>query len=83
MKNGRCLKCSGENIYSSYILSGRSGFSFRFFKLSFLTSYICCDCGYLEEYLDASNSKLLEDIEVYRDGIEYFDDIAVLTCKIN
>ena len=64
MKNGRCLKCNGENIYSSYFLGHRGSFSFRFFKISFLTSYICCDCGYLEEYVDISNAKMIEDIKM-------------------
>ena len=31
---------------------------------------------------DEFNRRLLEEIEVFRAGQEYLDDIAVLTCKI-
>jgi phosphoserine phosphatase RsbU/P len=52
----------------------------EYFEEQQLIPFIDKNFGFLPNEF---NNKLLEDIEVYRDGIEYFDDIAVLTCKIN
>lgn len=57
MKNGRCLKCNAENVYSYY-------FPVLFFNQSFFKSYICCDCGYLEKYINENDSKLIEGIKL-------------------
>ena len=78
MKNSRqCPKCGGNNIvviqndghpdgtYGYNIMCGATTLS----KIVFVERYICCDCGYTEEWVDKSklemvlNSKKTKNLE--------------------
>lgn len=52
----------------------------EYFEETQLIPFIAKNFGILPQDF---NQKLLEDIELFREDINYFDDIAVLTCKIN
>lgn len=65
----KCPKCGGTEIYSDNGLSksgDRSAINISNWKRLFIATYICLDCGYLEEYADSAelkDKKLLDKIK--------------------
>ena len=51
---GRCPKCGSKNLYiTDPVLS--ASFQMGAFSSARLSRYICCDCGYLEEWVTGKN----------------------------
>lgn len=53
-KTNQCIKCNSEKIVSckNKIVNLSNGVHINAFKTAIATKYICCDCGYFEEYFD-------------------------------
>lgn len=52
-KSNFCPKCNSKKIVKAYDKARfNNAISINSFKVATSTKYICCDCGYIEEYFD-------------------------------
>lgn len=68
MKSGICPKCSSSNIYADGDpkRGDRCTIPISSWKKLFLDTYVCLDCGFVEEYVckeDLKNSKKIEKLK--------------------
>ncbi len=60
MKQGKCPKCSSEEVYSGIEVLPKSGpfgsnaIPVSIVSIAALDNYVCTDCGYLERYVAES-----------------------------
>ena len=65
MKQGKCIKCGSDNVYSGIDILPKSGpfgsnsIPISIVSIAALDNYVCTDCGYLESYI-AEAEKLAE-----------------------
>ncbi len=65
MKQGKCIKCGSDEVYSGVDILPKSGpfgsnsIPITIVSIAALDNYVCVDCGYLESYI-AEAGKLAE-----------------------
>lgn len=58
MKNHICIKCNSCNVVKVLEKSRyNNALTINAFKVAISTKYVCCDCGYSEEYYDNENDR--------------------------
>ena len=63
MKNGVCIKCGAEDVYKAQEAPyRRSAPADRIFAQGEVLAYICCSCGYMEEYTDSPDGRYFERV---------------------
>ena len=63
MKNGSCIKCENKNVFCGQAKYERVTFHASWLSGAKINTYICIDCGYLEEYVDLETIKQLDSIQ--------------------
>jgi predicted nucleic-acid-binding Zn-ribbon protein len=65
LKQGKCPKCSSDEVYCGVDVTPKSGpfgcnsIPITLFSIASMDNYVCTECGYTESYL-ADSSKLRE-----------------------
>ena len=69
LKSGTCPKCGANEIYTTHGLEKRGErmtLPVSSWKIFFLDTYICINCGHFEEYInddDLKDTKMIETIK--------------------
>ena len=61
MKNGACVTCGAEDVYRIRGIGHRAVVpAASIFNMPVIWAYICCSCGYMEEYVDEKDDKYFQ-----------------------
>lgn len=64
MKNtNTCPKCGSHNIFLARDSAGEytNALPVGFLSVVYVPRYVCCDCGYAEEWVDESDLRILKE----------------------